>query len=231
MPSAPARIGAARRILATDDDKAGTELAVRYQLMSQWTNYLVVHVRANAEKAEDLPKIVRVPQVLAAGWHGMGTVHAERSLALDVCYDRPRPLASAREPDPRSMRSQAYPRPTRMAAASAISPTEMTVLLNAHAMSSLPTLHNLEAWGAPEAVLVVLRNLVDQGVSEAMVVAAFLYLLAGSEAGNVLDRQVRRRILKAYKTETPHQAVMDAVTYAFDDWKADGDEAAADERG
>lgn len=220
MPSTLARIGTARRIIAVDDDKAGMELAVRYQLMSRWTNYVVVHVRADAEKAEDLPKIVRVPQVLAAGWHGMGTVHAERRFAVDACYDLAAPAMAERVSDLRSLRSQSYARPMRGVAAGAIGPTELVALLNAHAMSSSPTLHDLEAWGAPEAVLVVLRDLMDQGVDEGMVVAAFLYVLADSEAGNALVREVRRRILKAYKTATPRQAVMQVVTYAFDGWQS-----------
>ena len=37
LPATLARIGAARRIAATDDRQEGTALAVRYQLMSRWT--------------------------------------------------------------------------------------------------------------------------------------------------------------------------------------------------
>ena len=70
-----ARIGAAVRLPALGDAAAATELAVRYQLVSEWTDYLVVHVRAEADKAPDLPELAKVPQVLAAGWHGTGTVH------------------------------------------------------------------------------------------------------------------------------------------------------------
>ena len=70
-----ARIGAALRLPALADAAAATELAVRYQLVSEWTDYLVVHVRAEADKAPDLPELAKVPQVLAAGWHGTGTVH------------------------------------------------------------------------------------------------------------------------------------------------------------
>ena len=78
-----ARIGAALRLPALADAAAATELAVRYQLVSEWTDYLVVHVRAEADKAPDLPELAKVPQVLAAGWHGTGTVHesADRSIA------------------------------------------------------------------------------------------------------------------------------------------------------
>ena len=82
-----ARMGAAQRLPAMADQSAATELAVRYQLLSEWTDYLVVHVRAEADKATDLPSLVKVPQVLAAGWHGVGTVHDRAA---------PRPSASPR---------------------------------------------------------------------------------------------------------------------------------------
>ena len=81
-----ARMGAAQRLPAMAD-AAAAELAVRYQLLSEWTDYLVVHVRAEADKATDLPSLVKVPQVLAAGWHGVGTVLHER--------DAPSPAASS----------------------------------------------------------------------------------------------------------------------------------------
>ena len=213
MPSPLARIGTARRIAAMDNDKTGMELAVRYQLMSRWTNYAVVHVRADAERAEDLPKLVRVPQLLAAGWHGMGTVHAEKRFnVLTLTEELPSGLLSSR--------TRFAARPTRGMAGDAIGPAELVALLNAHGVFSPPILDELEAWGAPEAVLEPLRDLVDQGVEEATVVTAFLYLLASSEASNALDRRVRRRILKAYKKATPSRAVMEVVTYAFDGWQS-----------
>ena len=73
-----ARIAAAQRLPSIEDEAAATDLAVRYQLLSEWTDYLVVHVRAQADKADDLPALVKVPQMLAAGWHGVGTVREDR---------------------------------------------------------------------------------------------------------------------------------------------------------
>ena len=89
-----ARIGAALRLPALADAAAATELAVRYQLVSEWTDYLVVHVRAEADKAPDLPELAKVPQVLAAGWHGTGTVH--ESADARVAYARPVPTFEER---------------------------------------------------------------------------------------------------------------------------------------
>ena len=76
-----ARMGAARRLPAIGEAAAATALAVRYQLVSEWTDCLVVHVRADADKAAELPSLVKIPPVLAAGWHGIGTVHDARPVS------------------------------------------------------------------------------------------------------------------------------------------------------
>ena len=83
-------MGAAQRLPAIDEDAAATELAVRYQLLSEWTDYLVVHVRADADKADELPSLVKVPQVLAAGWHGIGTVHDASPIRAIAMYSHAR---------------------------------------------------------------------------------------------------------------------------------------------
>ena len=63
------RVAAARRIeRASLDD--GLRLALDYQLLSRWTNFLVIAERS--EKADDLPELHQVPQMLAAGWGGIG---------------------------------------------------------------------------------------------------------------------------------------------------------------
>ena len=51
-----------------------TALAVRCQLMSAWTSCLMVAVRADGEKSDGMPDMHKVKQMLAAGWHGAGSV-------------------------------------------------------------------------------------------------------------------------------------------------------------
>jgi len=70
-----ARLGAARKLMNLEEILA-TELAVRYQLISPYTHYLVVDERNMANKAEDLPTLRKVPQMLAAGWGGVGSIKA-----------------------------------------------------------------------------------------------------------------------------------------------------------
>ena len=70
------RVAAAGRLAALQPE-AATALAVSYQLMSAFTNCVLVHVRAEAEKATDEAQLHRVEGMLAAGWGGTGSVMAE----------------------------------------------------------------------------------------------------------------------------------------------------------
>ncbi|MEW5880420.1 MAG: VIT and VWA domain-containing protein [Pseudomonadota bacterium] len=71
--STVARAAAAAR-LKEADDVAGLHTALRYRLVSPWTNWLLVAPRAENQKATDIPALRKVPQTLAAGWGGVGSV-------------------------------------------------------------------------------------------------------------------------------------------------------------
>jgi Ca-activated chloride channel homolog len=255
MPSTLARMAAARRLIAMTDTDAAKELAVRYQLMSQWTNYLVVHVRAEGEKSDDLPEIYKVPQMLAAGTHGMGSVVAHSSRLMDfdeslsagnaILNDADHPsLGSANFATPSSPRRQSRSRGFSLFKRKVVgdpptppdSPSGPSVLdkdprqvrdgvfklvglLNARTIQGLPTLDHFKMWRLPEDIALALRRIVESGHDEHLVMVAFLYLLAESVAGKNLERQVRRRILKAHATEAPDQAVMDAATGVLEEWQ------------
>jgi len=79
---------------------------------------LVVHVRADADKAAGLPSLVKV---LAAGWHGIGTVHHAPPVSAAAIREVPPPTArcfSERRLGP-SRRSAARRRLRRRAAQAA----------------------------------------------------------------------------------------------------------------
>ena len=67
-----ARMAAAVRLGAADAEAVA--LAVAYQLVTDHTNFLLVHERAENEKASDMPELHKVPQMLPAGWAGMGAM-------------------------------------------------------------------------------------------------------------------------------------------------------------
>ena len=73
------RIAAARRI-ATADEGAALELAVAYQLMSKHTNCILVHQRAEADKATEAAELHRASSMLAAGWGATSTVMESASM-------------------------------------------------------------------------------------------------------------------------------------------------------
>lgn len=76
QPQELGRIAAAHRIeqmVANQEDQA-TALAVNYQLISRYTNYLIIEERAEEVKPTDLPEVEQVPHMLAAGYSGAGNV-------------------------------------------------------------------------------------------------------------------------------------------------------------
>jgi Ca-activated chloride channel family protein len=77
------RLAAARR-LASLDEAAGRELAVKYQLATEYTSFVVVAERADGEKLTDLPATVAVPHMLAAGWGGAGSALFSRRVSASV---------------------------------------------------------------------------------------------------------------------------------------------------
>ena len=232
-----ARLGAARRLAAVADRAQATALAVRYQLMSEWTNYLVVHVREAADKADGLPDLVKVPQVLAAGWHGIGTVHEpvalfraesrsvasmrlespaptdeassfHRSRSADFLYDEP--LAPAPEVPAGLEEMEALPASPEGDDRQATTPADLVAKLNEWPMPPMPAFDDLAAW-LPDEVREGLAALVDGGMDTESVVVVFLHLLSESEAGHALDRQRRRRILAARKKLSVDEGTVAAV--------------------
>lgn len=48
------------------------DMAVAYQLVTEQTNFLLVHERTEEQKPDDMPQLHKVSQMLAAGWGGTG---------------------------------------------------------------------------------------------------------------------------------------------------------------
>jgi len=81
-----ARLGASMRLKALTRDKDKTELAVRYQLVTENTNYILVHMRSEEEKSQDLPELQKIAHMQAAGWGGASSVHdrhVEKAIILN----------------------------------------------------------------------------------------------------------------------------------------------------
>jgi Ca-activated chloride channel family protein len=72
-------MAAAVRIAADPAEDAATERAEAYQLVTDQTHFLLVHVRAEEDKADEMPELHKVNQMMPAGWGGMGSVMASSS--------------------------------------------------------------------------------------------------------------------------------------------------------
>ncbi|MBU3594597.1 VWA domain-containing protein [Polynucleobacter sp. 71A-WALBACH] len=67
------RLAAAQRIkTAPEGDQIA--LALSYQLITEKTNCLLVHIRAEDQKATEFPELMTIAQMQAAGWGGAGSV-------------------------------------------------------------------------------------------------------------------------------------------------------------
>lgn len=103
-PSTVARVAAAMR-MKTQDLGAGRETALRYSLVSAWTNWLVIAERADGDKSADLPALRQVPHTLAAGWGGTAAMSQDSPMlmdAFDAQFDAiPSMLRARREIEPR----------------------------------------------------------------------------------------------------------------------------------
>ena len=104
-----ARLVAGARILATTDEAEATELAIQYQLASKYTNLLLVHIRAEEDKADGLPKLEKINQMQAAGWGGFGNVDTSRRST--VLYSRSMMVSACAAPsrNPIAFNSLAVP--------------------------------------------------------------------------------------------------------------------------
>ena len=60
--------------------KSSKELAVAYQLVTDQTNFLLIHERAETDKPADMPELHQVEQMLAAGWGGAGNTSIQASV-------------------------------------------------------------------------------------------------------------------------------------------------------
>ncbi|MDO8694425.1 MAG: VIT and VWA domain-containing protein [Sheuella sp.] len=81
------RLAASVRLNETIDKKMKVRLALDYQLVTPLTNFLMEHVRADGEKATDMPVLRKVAQMMPAGYGGMGTVdYGIPSVIRNVSY-------------------------------------------------------------------------------------------------------------------------------------------------
>lgn len=77
-----ARMAASARITAPGDFAAALRIAIEYQLVTQRTNFLLVHERAEHAKANDMPALRHIAPMVPAGWAGTGSTATSPVMAV-----------------------------------------------------------------------------------------------------------------------------------------------------
>jgi len=79
------RMAAAVRLQSTQGDENliggapdAVQLALDYQLVTDQTNFLLVHERQDSDKATDMPEFRKMAQMIPAGWAGTSSIRATR---------------------------------------------------------------------------------------------------------------------------------------------------------
>lgn len=92
-----------------DSQSKRLELALKYQLVTEETNLLLVHVRAKGKKAKGLPALNQTAQMLAAGWGGVGSVDDDSDCQIDYSSGSPSHVVMSCAPSVANFDSLATP--------------------------------------------------------------------------------------------------------------------------
>lgn len=221
-----ARMAAALRLRGISDDMTGQELAVKYQLVSKWTNYLAIVQREDGEKADTLPELHKVQQMLAAGWGGSGTVMCcsaspaasivdvpcfirQRSASVifqsvDCCYDTVGETLKNYAPFQ-------VPQPVWCWEILEEDDFERFIALIDLVLGSGIIPNSLQLLLLPDIISFRLYDLAREEIDEQIIVIFFLKHLLDSPAGNSLSRQYKRIINKLCKDITAPQETIGLI--------------------
>ncbi|MCD6347499.1 MAG: hypothetical protein J7L96_08790, partial [Bacteroidales bacterium] len=172
----------AHETLSQLDDEQVLQACLKYQLMSDKTNYLVID--SEGEKAEQLPGLRKIPNTLAAGWGGSGTIIDKQKMCsvkecdtiihncmLSVKKCLSPPIVGRMKDNPASY------------------DIDLNKIIREHFSEKNPlpiiSIDELFTMGFAEIIIDELRNLVDSGFHEEAVVAAFMISLARKEMGRL----------------------------------------------
>jgi len=197
LPGTTARMATAFEIKTMEDPKQIANLGMKYQLMSKFTNYLAIDVKVEGEKVEAIPVLHKTPQMLAAGWGGSGTIMQDMSIQYSI--KKSTFLKSSMENRLEGMDSCCVYLERRK-----YDPF-IDRLNNSQdelfkPLIDITSINDLRTWGVPDEQTEVLMELVNAEVDEETAVKLFFYLLLQQKRFiEILDRSIKRILVKAYK--------------------------------
>jgi Ca-activated chloride channel family protein len=193
---------AAARLLGLVDREERLQLALRYQLITEQTNCVLVHERADGEKATQLPQLKKVEQMLAAGWGGMGRADLPVSYENLCVNDMEPPRRAELEPLAHfSRRRESVRASDDSFIATPRGPASLVQNLNTSFMDTLLgrttapcSFSHLESLNVPDPIIERLRKLVGGQDEERYIVAMFLLLMVEAVAPEGGKRHVKREL-------------------------------------
>lgn len=171
------------------------QLACAYALITGLTNFVMTVERAAGDKAQAMPDLQQVPQMLAAGWGGAGSVLHDEGLSFKqpVMWRRDVSMESAVLGDSReSFQIPAFLHGADLGEAPRkadgyLSPLALHILLSSTERSLWDkTYEDMDASGIDPAVVLWLKQLFGAGRSDQAVVAGFMECMAALTMGQVL---------------------------------------------
>lgn len=212
-----ARLAASARIAESPEEKRS--LALEYQLLTDVTDFLVVHARNEEEKAGELPELRTVPHMFAAGWGGVGRFTAALTrIPMDATFSD---IGAFDQLEARAV----LPRPTARVRQFGVEAVE-----NPNWIGDLGQLLKLD-WKtgrlkvagialltsvrAPTELLGTLVKLGAEGGDVDAVVLTLLQELARMDAGKAMGRQALRVVAKLARTYVPDEALAARVREAL----------------
>ena len=222
------RVAACARIATLDSGEA-LALAERYQLVTEQTSCILVFEREEGQKSGNIPALRKVPQMLAAGWGGMGSVQRDVmcSVPRDVMFspashtaEKPSfrlSLSDAQPPVPTNASPSDFDLRDDSASQDAGDFGHLISALNARYLEiingklDVKTLADLLELELDQEIADQLSVLVGDGGSEQAIVVAFLAALSESGYGKEFSRHVKRLIRAAEKRTTFNVSLKRAV--------------------
>ncbi len=200
------RVGARQR-LASLPAKDRQDWAVKYQLMTGETDYLITVERADGEKATDLPALQVQPQMLPAGWGGTSSVRYSPAL-----YESPMVCASAASADYSHLEVPSVVRRSARVEVTALEYGKFIEKLQKRARRSLlPGLPKTCSDLKKLALQPALRNLIDRLLadhSDAEVLAAFYQALLDHDGSDQLESGTIGEISRLIASTRPDHALV-----------------------
>ncbi|MBN2416805.1 VWA domain-containing protein [bacterium] len=206
IPSTLARLRA-DKVVKTADAETAAAAAVTYQLMSKYTNYLIVDVREDDKKAKDLPDNVKVPNMLSAGWGGTGKVYF--SLKGDFAFSE-------------SLNDYCFANSVH-ADLDAIDDDEISKEFDDYLVETIisgkwvVSLSELEENGLDEYFFEELEKLIENGYTEKDVVVEFIIQYAEIYLTNEMNRFALRPLKRQRKAIHEWNALNEKIAYIFSD--------------